>query len=56
MMVSKSKKMHDLGIHLGSECDLGCMHAKDSFYGKIYCEKYGWIFKNTQCRNYKPRS
>ena len=42
-------------INLGNNCDLACKHAKDLFYGKIYCKKYGWIFKNVNCRHYKPR-
>ena len=34
-------------INLGSNCDMGCNNAKDLFYGKIYCKKYGWVFKTS---------
>ncbi len=42
-------------INLGSNCDLGCKYAKDLFFGKIYCKRYGWISKNVNCKHYKPR-
>ena len=53
---TKNKKINEQGLTFGNECDMGCKHAKDCFYGKIYCKKYGWILKNSQCRNYKPRN